>query len=530
MKFIHLSDLHIRAHDDENQDVISMLNFVSEKYPDHRLIVTGDIVDDGTDGQFRKAYALLQPFKGKIFICPGNHDFGVKGNFYSHERALGFDRFLAEPLNQGGTFRYKNTPVVNVLRDGSIEIMLIALDSNLETENPFDFACGEIGEHQLNALNTILASTPSAGTVKILFLHHHPLMVNWAMRLKDAEAFERMIYGRIDILLFGHKHKMKQWDNRWGIKYILASNNSPSGQFAKEITVDETGTSVTLVPINVSTPENSGSGGEIMGAFEVMIMALLKIFTAYNEYKISRDIQKLREFYELQKVEHAKIIAECNAYTVQAIVKENFDDLQVQINFMTDMLDLMVKNPHVSYLSNISYQATSAQYSISKIIQDIIVHEGTLKDVSGLLVSAVANAANFYTLCATSTAREEQLNPASSYSDLRQLAENIIQRNAELAMSLLRRRSDRRFDISSRPIGEQIATRPSGRPQRMLVYGYTFGNVWYHSLDDVGYPGRDNSSTIATVRTKMVEHQNSEFPKYPGVADIDQIIAQLPLD
>jgi 3',5'-cyclic AMP phosphodiesterase CpdA len=250
MKFIHLSDLHIHTHDSDNTDVSSILNFVSEKYPDHRLIVTGDIADDGTVEQFENAYALLQPFKGKIFICPGNHDFGAAGNFYSHERALRFDDILAKQLNQGGTFKGDSTPVVNVLRDGSTEIMLIALDSNLETEHPFDFACGEIGESQLSALNTILATTPSAGMVKVLFFHHHPFMVNDPfMELKDAKALASTIYGRIDLVLFGHKHEMKQWKKRWGTKYTLASDNSPGKQFAKEMTIDGTGISVTPVPI-----------------------------------------------------------------------------------------------------------------------------------------------------------------------------------------------------------------------------------------------------------------------------------------
>lgn len=252
MKFIHLSDLHIHTHESDNADVISTLNFVSEKYLNHRLIVTGDIADDGTVAQFENAYALLQPFKGKIFICPGNHDFGAAGNFYSHERALRFDLILAEQLNQGGTFRGDSTPVVNVLRDGSTEIILIALDSNLETDHPFDFACGEIGESQLSALNTILEGAPSAGAVKVLFLHHHPFMVNDPfMQLKDAKTLARTVYGRVDLVLFGHKHEMKQWEKRWGTKHILASDNSPGKQFAKEITIDETGLSVKAVPISV---------------------------------------------------------------------------------------------------------------------------------------------------------------------------------------------------------------------------------------------------------------------------------------
>jgi 3',5'-cyclic AMP phosphodiesterase CpdA len=250
MKFIHLSDLHIHTHAGDNADAIATLKCIAEDYPDHRVIVTGDIADDGAEAQLQNALTLLQPFQGKVFFCPGNHDFGAAGNFYSHERAVRFDRLLAAPLEQGGTFTGDATPVVNVVRDGGREIMLIALDSNLETEQPFDFACGEIGASQLRALETIVTGPASAGMVKVVFLHHHPFVVNNPfMELKDAAAFARTVYGRIDVLLFGHKHEMKQWEGTWGIRYILASDNSPGKAFAKEITIDDAGIAVTAVPI-----------------------------------------------------------------------------------------------------------------------------------------------------------------------------------------------------------------------------------------------------------------------------------------
>lgn len=250
MKFLHLSDLHIHSNNRDNVEVISMLKFISEHYPDHRLIITGDITDDGAVEQYKKAKELLKPFLDKIFICPGNHDFGAAGDFYSYERAIRFDENLAKPLNQGGTFKGDSTPVVNVLRDGTTEIMLIALDSNLETQDLFDFACGEIGESQLSSLHTLLASPQSQGMLKVLFFHHHPFIINDPfMELKDAQALARTVYGRIDLIFFGHKHEMNQWERRWGTKYMLASDNSPGKQFAKEVDINVAGISVTSVPI-----------------------------------------------------------------------------------------------------------------------------------------------------------------------------------------------------------------------------------------------------------------------------------------
>ncbi len=77
---------------------------------------------------------------GRIFIVPGNHDFGAMGNFYSKERAKRFDEKLTIPLKQGGTFYKENKPVVNIIKDKNASVMLIGLDTNLKTNHPFDFA------------------------------------------------------------------------------------------------------------------------------------------------------------------------------------------------------------------------------------------------------------------------------------------------------------------------------------------------------------------------------------------------------
>jgi 3',5'-cyclic AMP phosphodiesterase CpdA len=239
MKFIHISDLHFHRRKVDNKKVLATLTYIKHNYPSHNLIVTGDIVDDGHEKQFDQAYTALKPFKGKIYICPGNHDFGAAGNFYSRERAERFDRLLSESLNQGGTFTGDTAPVVNVLKDRSDQVMLIALDTNLETKHPFDFACGEVGEGQLAALDNILSNPASANFTKILFCHHHPFMHgNAFMELLDARELIRTIYNKVEVLLFGHKHASADWQNNNGIEYILAADNSPGKNYAREISVN----------------------------------------------------------------------------------------------------------------------------------------------------------------------------------------------------------------------------------------------------------------------------------------------------
>jgi 3',5'-cyclic AMP phosphodiesterase CpdA len=185
---------------------------------------------------------MLAPFSGRIFICPGNHDYGAQGTVYNPECASRFDDFFSSRFAQGGTFAGKAKPVVNLVRDGETKIVFIALDSNLETLDPFDFACGEIGRYQLKELDRILSAPEYSGAAKVLFFHHHLFIHNNPfMELVDAKALAKVAYRRVDLVLFGHKHEMREWKSVLGIDYVLASDNSPGKGFVKEITINDHG-------------------------------------------------------------------------------------------------------------------------------------------------------------------------------------------------------------------------------------------------------------------------------------------------
>jgi hypothetical protein len=85
----------------------------------------------------------------------------------------------------------------------------------------------------------VLPANPTIPEMKkVLFFHHHPFVRNDPfMELKDAKKLARVVYNKVDVILFGHKHVMKKWENRWGTQYILASDNSPEKSKAGEITI-----------------------------------------------------------------------------------------------------------------------------------------------------------------------------------------------------------------------------------------------------------------------------------------------------
>jgi len=237
MKFIHISDLHFHGDESGNEAATSRLQFIYENYPEHNLIVTGDIADDGDEEQFDWAYKALVPFKGRIYIAPGNHDFGLAGNFYERERAERFDKMLSIPLQQGGTFAGDNTPVVNFLMDEFDKIILIALDTNMETKDSRAFAQGQVGERQLSFLKTVLPDPALKDRTKILFFHHHPFIYNQFTELIDAKELEDTIKKLVDVVCFGHQHASGLWENKNGIKYHLAADNLPEHDHAREINI-----------------------------------------------------------------------------------------------------------------------------------------------------------------------------------------------------------------------------------------------------------------------------------------------------
>jgi len=223
MKLIHLSDLHVGQSDNEAkfQWIINHLNTALEfEDPNYVIIITGDLINDAANKHahrgVRAMIDTLSPrFSGRVFLCPGNHDYG---NFWGgHHKFIAHFRQLFDDYLQGSgdiepsaylpaNMPYNSPfPVVDIMG----EIVLIGLDTTADELNDgYSFGAeGRVGERQLRALDRLLGLPQLSGKRIVIYFHHHPYHAgNYLNRLKDADDFCNVVRNRVHLLLFGHNH------------------------------------------------------------------------------------------------------------------------------------------------------------------------------------------------------------------------------------------------------------------------------------------------------------------------------------
>ena len=213
IEIYHVSDLHI------GRDTIKakkLLKRIKDKFEigeqeNRYLLVTGDIVQDGRKRQFERAKKALLPFKEKVHIVPGNHDYGFMGFMYSKRSAKNFDDILCQELEINHAY-FPKDPFSRTLEDSEgNKVLVIGLNSCSKTPLPFDIAEGNIGDKQRNDLEQILSNQANQDIPKIVFLHHipHRRAHGIGMSLKDYKKLMKILRNKVDVLAFGHEGKIK---------------------------------------------------------------------------------------------------------------------------------------------------------------------------------------------------------------------------------------------------------------------------------------------------------------------------------
>jgi len=177
--------------------------------PDH-IAMTGDISNIGLPAEFQLAHAWLEtlgPAENVSFV-PGNHDAYVRGSMPDLARVFA-------PWTKGDSSKADwtkpETPAAETypylrVRDS---VALIGLSSGVPT--PFFIASGRLGQRQLSACEQILVETARRGLVRVVMIHHPPLLrpSNVARGLADARDFETMLQRTgAELVIHGHEHRL----------------------------------------------------------------------------------------------------------------------------------------------------------------------------------------------------------------------------------------------------------------------------------------------------------------------------------
>jgi len=196
------------------------------------VVITGDMTQNGYLREYRQALAILRPLKAagfELFIIPGNHDVAVRGHMYRKKARLRFQQMILGELmglpqaQQATCVMDQIYPLVRTYNN----VRIIGLDS----VNSSNFvATGQIGQPQLKKFAEQLMAPRADHERVVVCLHHHPFYREVGHRLNDSAAFQKTVYGRAHVVMFGHRHRSERWRDKLGVPIVYASGqtNSPT--------------------------------------------------------------------------------------------------------------------------------------------------------------------------------------------------------------------------------------------------------------------------------------------------------------
>lgn len=202
MLIAQISDFHLKppgvlAYDvaDTATSLTRAVDHINSLFPRPDLVlVTGDLVDEGSAGSYCLVKQILAPLKPPLLIVPGNHDHKTE----LHD-AFPDHNYLNQTVEEGG-FQY----ICFAIEEFPVRII------GLDTVTPGEHG-GGLGPGRLAWLDDTLSSRPNTPTV--IFMHHPPFAS--AIAHMDMEIFSgheqlaRIIakYPTVERILCGHVHR-----------------------------------------------------------------------------------------------------------------------------------------------------------------------------------------------------------------------------------------------------------------------------------------------------------------------------------
>jgi Icc protein len=196
LRIAQISDLHIDGSLRANQRVARVMDYLrAMPQPPDALLVTGDIVEHGTEAEYEEAARLLAaPFP--VLTCPGNHD----------ERRTYRKILLRESSDGDGDSNTDDEPApINRLhRIGTAALLLC--DSTIPGAGD-----GHLAEATLAWIDQTLADLPT-GTPSLLVFHHPPADLHNAYidpaKLRNPASLAALLAVHPDVVavIAGHSH------------------------------------------------------------------------------------------------------------------------------------------------------------------------------------------------------------------------------------------------------------------------------------------------------------------------------------
>ena len=228
---IHLSDIHIGKGSKVNRRAETIVREIAKSYAGLPVLITGDLTDSATKGQFKKTRRLLDRLAktNPVLMVPGNHDYAWHGVILRKGSWQEWLKYLGTPLGWGAPdtpwMEPSHEPMgvdgVGVWKDGSI--VYFGVDSG-DPNDEVHTSRGWISPQLAQGLETALRE--SQGKTRIVFVHHHPFIHGRFMKMVGANRFMDAIKNNCELLLFGHKHEYGIWWQRDMIPLTVASHKS----------------------------------------------------------------------------------------------------------------------------------------------------------------------------------------------------------------------------------------------------------------------------------------------------------------
>jgi 3',5'-cyclic AMP phosphodiesterase CpdA len=247
-RIAHLSDLHISADRSEFRcrwrswvgashskgllHLQAIVRDLAAAEVDH-VVITGDLTTGAQDVEIEALKQALGKWLDpeKLTLVPGNHDVSYRhGRWRRRQKqvprklsnlAHHFPEFLSadhpSPLNLR---KRRAFPLCRVLDAGRIALIGLDTTGGLPiTWGPFN-SFGHISRAQFHELRALLRSPWIHDRLKIVAMHHHPLIVpvftlfDGFLQLFQAKQLLDLLYEHgVDMVLHGHKHHPFCWQS-----------------------------------------------------------------------------------------------------------------------------------------------------------------------------------------------------------------------------------------------------------------------------------------------------------------------------